>query len=288
MYPLALTGEWCLRSDAEIAALEDTYANRADFEHLLEEDSIVIAPSGVGPELVVARLVTGCISPRRETIEAFRTVKGEASNRFGPRLPRERPDGTFGLTNDVPKSVRVPGETNYLGWVDATPREPFCRPTAWALEHPDILEMSRDYERDVNQIYREELPHYWQEQMDYMKAVSEQFKYLCSPYSTITVNRNVRSPYHYDKNDFRGGMGNLVVLDGGGDDSGIIVMPRERVAFRVRGPRFKRDGKGRETIEPGDVLFMNVHALHGNLALTPGKERLTTVLYAREKLHKCS
>src|SRR5712692_139983 len=272
MYPLALMSDWCLRSDSEIAALEDTYANRADFEYLLEEDSIVFAPSGVGPQLVVARLVTECISPKPETIEAFRTVQGEASNRFGPRLPRERPDGTFGLTNDVPKSVRVPGETNYLGWVDARPRDPFCRPTAWSLARPDILEISRDYEKMIREVYREELPDRWQEQMDYMKVVSEQFKYLASPYSTITVNHNVRSPYHYDINDFRGGMGNLVVLDGGDDDSGIIVMPRERVAFRVR---------------PGDVLFMNVHALHGNLALTPGKERLTTVLYAREKLHKC-
>jgi hypothetical protein len=83
----------------------------------------------------------------------------------------------------------------------------------------------------------------------------------------------VRTPYHYDKDDFRGGMGNLVVLDGGDDESGVIVMPRERIAFLVR---------------PGDALFMNVHALHGNLPLTEGKERLTAVLYAREKINKCS
>ena len=269
MYALALHDSE-LRTDAEVAAMEDTYANESDFARLFDEDCIIFGSTG--PQGVVARLVTGCLSLKRETIDGFRTVEGEASNRFGPRLPRERPDGTFGLTNDVPKSVRVPGETDYIGWVDATPREPFCRPTAWAIERPDMLEMSRQYERDVNQIYLEELPHHWREQMDYMKAVSKQFKYLDSPYSTITVNRNVRTPYHTDKNDFRGGMGNLVVLDGGGDDSGIIVMPRERVAFRVR---------------PGDVLFMNVHALHGNLALTPGKERLTTVLYARENLHEC-
>jgi hypothetical protein len=31
---------------------------------------------------------------------------------------------------------------------------------------------------------------------------------------------------------------------------------------------------------------MNVHALHGNLALN-GKERLTAVLYARENINKC-
>ena len=69
----------------------------------------------------------------------------------------------------------------------------------------------------------------------------------------------------------QGGLGNLVVLDGGDDESGAMVMPTERVCFLVR---------------PGDILFMNVHALHGNLALN-GMERLATVLYARQRIDKC-
>ena len=56
------------------------------------------------------------------------------------------------------------------------------------------------------------------------------------------------------------------------DDSGILVMPRERVAFLVR---------------PTDCLLMNVHQLHGNLPLTLGGTRLTAVLYARQNIHKC-
>ena len=104
-----------------------------------------------------------------------------------------------------------------------------------------------------------------------MKSVSSDFKYLNSVYSTITVNHNARLPYHYDFGDFAGGLGNLVVLDGGEDESGAMVMPTERVCFIVR---------------PGDILFMNVHALHGNLTLN-GKERLTTVLYARAGINDC-
>ena len=107
--------------------------------------------------------------------------------------------------------------------------------------------------------------------MAYMRDVSPAFRYMNSVYSTITVNHDARFPYHYDFGDFAGGLGNLVVLDGPNDESGAMVMPTERACFLVR---------------PGDVLFMNVHALHGNLALN-GKERLATVLYAREKLHKC-
>lgn len=62
------------------------------------------------------------------------------------------------------------------------------------------------------------------------------------------------------------------MLELGRDDSGILVMPRERVAFLVR---------------PTDVLLMNVHHLHGNLPLTLGGTRLTLVLYARKRINKC-
>jgi hypothetical protein len=169
-----------------------------------------------------------------------------------------------------PPSLRVAGDSSFLGWFDKTGREP-CRPTAWSLDRPDVLEISRDFEREVHRVYREVLPRRWKEQMEFMKHVSPAFRYLNSVYSTITVNHNMRTPYHYDLGDFAGGLGNLVVLDGGQDESGAMVMPTERVCFIVR---------------PGDILFMNVHALHGNLALN-GKERLTTVLYARQKIDKC-
>ena len=261
-----------IRSEAETVAFKGKLANVADFEHFVDYDCLVLARTGVRG--VVARLVTECLSTQPATVEALRSVRGDLSNRgLGiPLLNRERSDSTFGTTKDVPKSLIVPGDSNFLGWYDKTPREPSCRPTAWSLERPDILEMSREFESDVHKVYREELPNHWQEQINFMKHVSARFKYRESPYTTITVNHNARFPYHLDEGDFAGGLGNLVVLDGGKDESGVMVMPRERVAFLVR---------------PGDVLFMNVHALHGNLPLTEGQERLTAVLYARENIDKC-
>jgi hypothetical protein len=79
-----------------------------------------------------------------------------------------------------------------------------------------------------------------------MKTVSPNFKYLDSRYSTVTVNHNFRTQYHYNAIDYRGGMGNLVVV--GGSD---------------------------------------YESLYGNLELTPEKERLRTVLYARVNINKC-
>jgi hypothetical protein len=261
-----------LLSDLETAQLYGKYANQADYVHgPIDQDCIVYSPRA--PFGIAAQLVTGCLNTPRRTVELFRAVKGDLSNRaLGvPLMYRKRPDGSFAHTKDVPPSVRVPGDSDFLGWFDKTRGEHTCRPTAWSLERPDILEISRDFERRVHRVYKEELLRHWQEQMAFMKNVSPAFRYLNFVYSTITVNHDAQFPYHCDLGDFAGGLGNLVVLDGGDDESGAMVMPTERVCFLVR---------------PGDILFMNVHALHGNMPLN-GKERLAAVLYAREGINDC-
>jgi hypothetical protein len=131
---------------------------------------------------------------------------------------------------------------------------------------------SRPLVKEVEYVNKHELPAPWKRQRDFMREVSEDFKYHNSMFSTVTINLNVQCAYHIDAGDFRGGMGNLVVLELGRDDSGILVMPRERVAFLVR---------------PTDCLLMNVHHMHGNLPLTVGGTRLTAVLYARQNIDEC-
>jgi hypothetical protein len=136
------------------------------------------------------------------------------------------------------------------------------------LSNPEVLESARPFVKEVDRIYREALPDHWKRQQEFMERVSPDFKFEASVFSTVTVNRNLRTSYHYDKDDFRGGMGNLVVLDS--DGSGPLVMPRYRLALLAR---------------PTDVLLMNVHELHGNAIFTG--ERLTAVLYAREHINEC-
>jgi hypothetical protein len=261
-----------LLSPADAARLLGQHANPADYTYgPFDQDCTIVASNAPGG--IAAKLVTNCLSTPKETVELFRTVVGKLTNRgLGtPLMNRERADGTYGFTKDVPKLIQVPGDSDFLGFFDETPRND-CGATGWSLRRPDILEASRDFERAVHRIYREELPHHWREQMDFMRAVSPDFKYLDSPYSTETINKDMRFPYHYDMGDFAGGLGNLVVLDGGDDQAGVMVMPEIRCSFLVR---------------PGDLLFMDVHQLHGNLALTPGVPRLTAVLYARAKIHLC-
>lgn len=269
-----------MRSDAETEAMRNTFANRSDYDqgYLVDEDALII-----GPDEVIARLVTGCLDAGlvKETADYLRTVHGDGSNRGSisgkdSMMYRERPDGSFAFTKVVPPSIIKPMRernefTDFVGWMDASKRGDRyteCRETAWSLESPEVLEAARPFVKEVDRVYREELPEHWQRQREFMDRVSPDFKFNDSVFSTVTVNRNKRTTYHYDAGDFRGGMGNLVVLDS--DGSGPLVMPRYRLALLPR---------------PTDVLLMNVHEMHGNGIFTG--ERLTAVLYAREHIDEC-
>jgi hypothetical protein len=286
VYKLRISLRSCL-TDSQVEALRGKFPRMGDYEYLVEEDAIVFEPTGQ----VLARLITNCLGKKVLTQAArlFRTVHGDLSNRgsvihIGAMMNRKRADGSLSFSKGVPPSIlrllrrqnarlRLTGPySDILGYFDKTPREPFCRETAWSIDRPDIFTISRPLVKEVERVYREELPDHWKRQREFMKRVSQDFKYNDSVYSTVTVNLNLRCANHTDAGDYRGGMGNLVVLELADDQSGILVMPRERVAFIVR---------------PTDVLLMNVHHMHGNLPLTPGGTRLTAVLYARQHIDEC-
>jgi hypothetical protein len=271
----------------ELAALWGTLPTRKLYEVLIAEDAIVT----VRGEGVLARLVPNALDETlvKTSAELMRTVRGDLSNRGSivyrnSMMDREKTDSSFSSTKAVTASMlahlseenaRVglpPPQSNFLGYYDKTPRMPFCRETAWTLARPDIFEISEPLAREVEQVNKNEHFDSWKRQHDFMRNVSSDFKYHNSIFSTMTVNFNIQCALHTDGGDFVGGMGNLVVLELGRDDSGLLVMPRERVAFLVR---------------PTDVLLMNVHHLHGNLPLTLGGTRLTLVLYARGRINDC-
>ncbi len=286
MYPLEISPRTC-KGSVELAALRGTLPTHDLYEALIAEDAIVT----VRGEGVLARLVRNALDEKliKTSAELLRTVQGDLSNRGsivyrGSMMNRKRADDSPSSTKAVTQSMlahlreenaRVglpPPQSNFLGYFDKTPRMPFCRETAWTLSRPDIFEISEPLAREVEKVNKSEHFDAWKAQRDFMQSVSSDFKYHNSIFSTMTVNLNVQCALHTDSGDYSGGMGNLVVLELGRDDSGILVMPRERVAFVVR---------------PGDVLLMNVHHSHGNLPLTLGGTRLTSVLYARQKIDRC-
>jgi len=99
-------------------------------------------------------------------------------------------------------------------------------------------------------------------------------------FTTVTCNRNWRTAAHKDKGDFKNGLGVMASL--GQFDGCDLVFPRYKAAVRYR---------------EGDILLADVHEVHGNTpllnpdgsipTLDNEPERLVTVLYYQENMHRC-
>lgn len=120
-------------------------------------------------------------------------------------------------------------------------------------------------------------------------------------FSTVTINRNFRTAIHQDAGDFKGGFGNLTVLEQGHYHGGYTCFPQYGVGINLRS---------------GDFVAMDVHQWHGNTPMyeTPEDKdynkriessfhdnpavgtaglytkytRLSFVCYLREKIANCS
>lgn len=91
--------------------------------------------------------------------------------------------------------------------------------------------------------------------------------------STVTINVNYESHFHFDVGDFRNGYSTLSVVEIGKYTGGFLVFPRYKIAVDVR---------------EGDVLMCQSHVdMHGNFALTrktTNAKRVSFVTYLKEKL----
>ena len=76
-------------------------------------------------------------------------------------------------------------------------------------------------------------------------------------FSTITINRNFRTALHKDAGDFKGGFGNLTVIQRGMYHGGYTVFPQFGIGVDVRS---------------NDFLAMDVHQWHSNTPIYETKE----------------
>lgn len=92
--------------------------------------------------------------------------------------------------------------------------------------------------------------------------------------STVAINVNYESCYHFDQGDLPSGYSTLTAMAvGGAYRGGLLVLPKYRVAVEVL---------------DGDLLCNQSHRdLHGNTAVTavdPGAKRLSFVTYLKRLL----
>jgi hypothetical protein len=170
------------------------------------------------------------------------------------------------------------GVSDVMGVLDGTERYGHiqCRETAWSLEH--FLEQKTEVEPlvcEVDDVFREEMPGRYAAQRDQVLKVHPSWRLNRTAFTTVTINKNMRTYAHRDDGDLKEGFGVITVMKLGTFNGGQLIFPRWGIAV---------------DIDTTDVLLCDVHELHGNAPLVGEKGkflRLSCVYYFRTGVLNC-
>ena len=175
-----------------------------------------------------------------------------------------------------------------------------CRLTHFTRTNFEKYNQGLPFIQRINELFKELTPSAYASQ----ETRANLKPHLTIPktcFSTVTINRNFRTAIHQDAGDFKGGFGNLTVLEQGHYHGGYTCFPQYGVGINLRS---------------GDFVAMDVHQWHGNTPMyeTPEDKdynkriessfhdnpavgtaglytkytRLSFVCYLREKIANCS
>jgi hypothetical protein len=175
-----------------------------------------------------------------------------------------------------------------------------CRLTHFTRTNYNKYNEGLPFIQRIDELFKKLIPESYERQLERANK-KPHLKIPETCFSTITINRNFRTALHRDAGDFKGGFGNLTVIERGKYHGGYTVFPQFGVGVDVRS---------------GDFLAMDVHQWHSNTKIyeteedklyndtidfafkdnpevgTVGLEnkytRLTFVCYLREKILNCS
>lgn len=166
-------------------------------------------------------------------------------------------------------------ESGIIGYMDRYARIPYCRMTAFNIDHHKEFQRSLPFVHEVDAVFQHYAPERYAAQMKMIEATEQSFTIKGTAFTTVTVNKNFRTAAHTDAGDYRGGYGVMAVLTNGDYSGCYLVFPRYRVAVNMR---------------MGGVCLANVHEVHGNTPFigAPGYERVSCIFYYREKMYECS
>lgn len=255
----------------------------ANYDFLANEDCDVYKPNGEMLLQFRKNILPAELCARAYRV--MRTVGGDASNRgvaaIGKAEHSKRKDGTLSKTQRVlitktshPELMGV--DSGVIGYMDRmSARFPYCRQTAFNLDHPDLFAQCMDYIQAVDRVFADVSPIRHAAQLDVVRKTHPDFVIHGTAFTTVTVNKNFRTLVHQDAGDLKEGFGVMSVLRGGRYTGGYTVFPEYRVAANM---------------STGDVLLADVHEWHGNTPIVGkpnGYERVTCVFYYREKMQFC-
>lgn len=269
----------------EIKDKEGAYFDEKDADVIYDEDVDVYTRDLSGAPILIAKLRKQVIDPELVKVgwEGFWTsaspslMRGAAagpiqlnSNYWKKRKPVQtqghatryiQPDGTVSnmrVNNQVFSAV-----LGYFNAGTAMHKIP-CRLTTYTRLHFENFKHGLPFISALDGCFKTLIPDRHAKQ----KAAADAKPFLRiadTAFSSVTVNRNFRTGLHMDDGDFRGGYGNLSVIERGSYHGGYTLFPQYRIGFNIR---------------TGDFLAMDVHQWHCNTALyeTPEDKKANALL----------
>ena len=257
--------------DSNADSLKGQLLDEAHYDRCVRDSTTVLKPDGTPLLIYVSDVL-----PRALCEIAFATFKdvtlSSANREIGGRRSRPlKQDGTRSGTAQTP-----PTRGGIVGYYDRTPRMPFCRKTAFNLDHHRKFERARPFVVAASRTFQTFAPDRWRAQRSFIDGfASQDFVIRGSVFTTMTVNKTVRTRAHRDQGDYRHGLGVMAALEGGRYGGGELIFPKFRTAVDMR---------------TGGLCLADVHELHGNAPIV-GREgrftRLSFVFYVRERMAEC-
>ena len=174
-----------------------------------------------------------------------------------------------------------------------------CRLTYFSKHNFTDYKKGFPFIEKIDKLYKQLVPDAHQRQHE-RASQKPHLKISDTSFSTVTINRNFRTALHRDANDFRGGFGNLTVIERGKYQGGYTVFPQFGIGVDL-GSR--------------GIINKDVHQWHSNTPITESEEdkefnkslpkvykdnpavgtvgiyelytRLSFVCYLREKILNC-
>jgi len=123
-----------------------------------------------------------------------------------------------------------------------------CRLTHFARTNFDKYNEGLPFIQHLDTCFKKLIPEAHKNQL-YKANLKKHLRIPKTSFSTITINRNFRTALHRDAGDFKGGFGNLTVIERGKYHGGYTCFPQFGIGVDVR---------------KGDFLAMDVHEWHTN------------------------
>lgn len=167
-------------------------------------------------------------------------------------------------------------DSSIIGYFDRQGgRFPFCRETVFTSNEVRDWEIILPLVQFVAEQFKKALPDRYAAQKAAARATHSAYVIANTPFSTLTVNRNVAGRIHLDKGDYKAGFGCIAVFRRGGYTGGELVFPEYKCGV---------------DLHDGDLLFFDAHCWHGvtDLVLADeNAERVSVVFYFRAKMVDC-